>query len=108
MTRAKALMCRFFESPAPLLPETCVSISRSLYTFFQAVTESVNRSQNVTLVAMLPEGQVHAGGEGGMTALDTLESILERVNAVSIPLEVDNAFKVVRRRLFSGEIDEKG
>ncbi len=78
----------------------------SIYTFFQAVTESVNRSQNVTLVATLPEGQVHAGGEGGMTALDTLEAILERVDAVSIPLEVDNAFEVVRRRLFSNEIDE--
>lgn len=78
----------------------------SIYTFFQAVTESVNRSKNVTLVATLPEGQVQAGGEGGMTALDTLEAILERVDAVSIPLEVDNAFEVVRRRLFSSEIDE--
>ena len=78
----------------------------SIYTFFQAVTESVNRSKNVTLVATLPEGQVHAGGEGGMTALDTLEAILERVDAVSIPLEVDNAFEVVRRRLFGSEIDE--
>ena len=78
----------------------------SIYTFFQAVTESVNRSENVTLVATLPEGQVPAGGEGGMTALDTLEAILERVDAVSIPLEVDNAFEVVRRRLFGSEIDE--
>ena len=78
----------------------------SLYTFFQTLTESVTRSQNVTLVATLPEGQVQAGGEGGMTALDTLESILERIDAVGIPLEVDNAFEVVRRRLFSNEIDE--
>ena len=78
----------------------------SIYTFFQAVTESVNRSKNVTLVATLPEGQVQAGGQGGMTVLDTLEAILERVDAVSIPLEVDNAFKVVRRRLFGSVIDE--
>ena len=78
----------------------------SIYTFFQNLTESVNRSQNVTLVATLPEGQVQAGGEGGITALDTLESILERIDAVSIPLEVDNAFEVVRRRLFSNKIDE--
>ncbi|RKU36700.1 hypothetical protein C6496_12300 [Candidatus Poribacteria bacterium] len=78
----------------------------SIYTFFQAVTESVNRSKNVTLVATLPEGQIQAGGEGGMTVLDTLESILERVDAVSIPLEVDNAYEVVRRRLFGPIIDE--
>ena len=78
----------------------------SIYTFFQTLTESVNRSQNVTLVATLPEGQVQAGGEGGITVLDTLESILERIDAVSIPLEVDNAFEVVRRRLFGSVIDE--
>ncbi len=78
----------------------------SIYTFFQAVTESVKRTKNVTLVATLPEGQVQAGGEGGMTVLDTLESILERVDAVSIPLEVDNAFEVVRRRLFSSMSDD--
>lgn len=78
----------------------------SIYTFFQAVTESVKRTKNVTLIATLPEGQVQAGGEGGMTVLDTLESILERVDAVSIPLEVDNAFEVVRRRLFSNMSDD--
>ena len=78
----------------------------SIYTFFQAVTESVKRTKNVTLVATLPEGQIQAGGEGGMTVLDTLESILERVDAVSIPLEVDNAFEVVRRRLFSPMTDD--
>ena len=78
----------------------------SIYTFFQTLTESVNRSQNVTLVATLPEGQLQAGGEGGMTVMDTLESILERVDAVSIPLEVDNAYEVVRRRLFGPIIDE--
>ena len=78
----------------------------SIYTFFQTLTESVNRSENVTLIATLPEGQVQAGGQGGMTVLDTLEAILERVDAVSIPLDVDNAFEVVRRRLFAPVIDE--
>lgn len=78
----------------------------SIYTFFQTLTESVNRSSNVTLAATLPEGQVQAGGQGGMSALDTLESILERIDAVSIPLEVDNAYEVVRRRLFSSMNDE--
>ncbi len=78
----------------------------SIYTFFQAVTESVNRSKNITLVATLPEGQIQAGGQGGMSVLDTLEAILERVDAVSIPLEVDNAFEVVRRRLFSSMTED--
>ncbi|MDE0681304.1 MAG: DUF499 domain-containing protein [Candidatus Poribacteria bacterium] len=100
--------------PSVILMDELVAYARnvqgvtqeSIYTFFQAVTESVKRTKNVTLVATLPEGQVQAGGEGGMTVLDTLESILERVDAVSIPLEVDNAFEVVRRRLFGSVIDE--
>ena len=78
----------------------------SIYTFFQTLTESVKRSDKVTLVATLPEGKVQAGGEGGISGLEELESILERVDAVSIPLEVDNSFEVVRRRLFSPVIDE--
>ena len=78
----------------------------SIYTFFQALTQSVKRSDNVTLVATLPEGKVQAGGEGGISGLEELESILERVDAVSIPLEVDNSFEVVRRRLFGPVIDE--
>ena len=78
----------------------------SIYTFFQTLTESVNRSNNVTLVATLPEGKVQAGGQGGMSVLEELEAILERVDAVSIPLEVTNAFEVVRRRLFGPVIDE--
>ena len=78
----------------------------SIYTFFQNLTESVKSSQNISLVATLIEGQTQAGGEGGLTVLRELEEILERVDAVSIPLEVDNAYKVVRRRLFGPIIDE--
>ena len=78
----------------------------SIYTFFQALTQSVKRSDKVTLVATLPEGKVQAGGEGGISGLEELESILERVDAVSIPLEVDNSFEVVRRRLFGPVTDE--
>ena len=106
---------RLFEhvGPAVILIDELVAYVRnvqgvtqeSIYTFFQAVTESVNRSENITLVATLPEGQ-QAGGEGGLTALGTLEAILERVDAVSIPLEVNNAFEVVRRRLFDSVINE--
>lgn len=78
----------------------------SISTFFQAVTESVNRSENVILIATLPESKVETGGEGGHAAMASLESILERVHAVSIPLVLDNAFEVVRRRLFGSEINE--
>ena len=66
--------------PSVILMDELVAYARnvqsvtqeSIYTFFQAVTESVKRTKNVTLVATLPEGQIQAGGEGGMTVLDTL------------------------------------
>jgi hypothetical protein len=103
-----------FVGPSVILIDELVAYVRnvqevtqeSIYTFFQTLTESVNRSENVTLIATLPEGQVQAGGQGGITVLSTLEAILQRVDAVSIPLEVDNAFEVVRRRLFGPVIDE--
>ncbi len=81
-------------------------VQARLYTFFQTLTQSIKRSKNVVLVATLPEGKTQAGGQVGMTVLDDLEEILKRVDAVSIPLEVDNAFEVVRRRLFGPVIDE--
>ena len=103
-----------YVGPSVILIDELVAYARnvqgvtreSIYTFFQAVTESVNRSKNVTLVATLPEGKIQAGGQGGLSVLDELEAILERVDAVSIPLEADNAFEVVRRRLFGSVIDE--
>ena len=100
--------------PSVILMDELVAYARnvqgvtreSIYTFFHAVTESVNRSKNVTLVATLPEGKTQAGGAGGLSVLDELEAILERVDAVSIPLETDNAYEVVRRRLFGSVINE--
>ncbi len=81
-------------------------VQARLYTFIQTLTHSIKRSKNVVLVATLPEGKTQAGGQVGVTVLDELEEILKRVDAVSIPLEVDNAFEVVRRRLFGPVLDE--
>ena len=107
---------RLFENvgPSVILIDELVAYVRNvesdlqarLYTFLQTLTHSVKRSKNVVLVATLPEGKTQAGGQVGVTVLDELEEILKRVDAVSIPLEVDNAFEVVRRRLFGPVIDE--
>ena len=75
----------------------------SIYTFIQALTQSVRRSSRVSLVITLPQSRVEAGGEVGAEALDRLESLLGRIEAVWEPLAVNEAFEVVRRRLF-GEI----
>lgn len=77
----------------------------SIYTFVQALTESVSRSSRAALVVTLPESTVEAGGDAGQEALATLERLLGRIEAVWTPLETDEAFEVVRRRLF-GEVSD--
>ena len=77
----------------------------SIYTFIQALTQSARRSSNVCLVITLPQSRVEAGGEAGAEALDRLESLLGRIEAVWEPLAVNETFEVVRRRLFGENAD---
>ena len=77
--------------------------SDSVFTFLQALTQSVSASDNVALVVTLPESQEEAGGERGREALETLERLFARIEAIWEPLAVNEAFEVVSRRLF-GEI----
>ena len=77
----------------------------SVYTFVQNLTESVRRSERAVLVATLPESQAEAGGERGAAVLARLDHIFGRIEATWEPLEVREAFEVVRRRLFGGDID---
>ena len=81
-------------------------VQDNIYTFMQVLTQSVRRSNNATLVVTLPESVVEAGAEGGVEALSRLDSILGRIEAVWEPLEVHEAFEVVRRRLFGRVRDE--
>ena len=82
----------------------------STYTFIQNLTQAANRNKNVALVVTLPANQMEAGGAEGAQALIEIQSTLEhyvgRVEAVWQPLEVHEAFEVVRRRLFGGVIDD--
>ena len=78
----------------------------SIYTFIQALTQSVRRCEHIALVVTLPESQNQAGDEAGNEALQKLEEIFERIEDVWEPLEIHEAFEVVRRRLFGGDIDE--
>ncbi len=78
----------------------------AIYTFIQALTESVRRSRDAALVVTLPDSSQEAGGEAGEEALGRLERLMGRVEAVWEPLETSEAFEVVRRRLFGGTIDE--
>ena len=78
----------------------------NIYTFMQNLTQSVRRISDAALVVTLPESVVEAGAEGGAEAFSRLEAILRRIDAKREPLEIDEAFEVVRRRLFGRVRDE--
>ena len=77
----------------------------NIYTFVQALTQAARRNDGVALVVTLPDSRAEAGGTGGAEVLDRLERLLGRIEAVWKPLEVDEAFEVVRRRLFGEASD---
>ena len=102
-----------FVGPCVILVDELVAYVRnaaeaqdSIYTFVQALTQSVRRSGNVALVLTLPQSAVEAGSEAGIEALTRLERLLGRIEAVWEPLAVDETFEVVRRRLF-GELSSE-
>ena len=76
-----------------------------IYTFMQALTQSARRSRTTALVVTLPESSLETGGPTGDEALARLENILGRAEAVWEPLAVNEAFEVVRRRLFGQVAD---
>ena len=79
----------------------------NIYTFIQSLTQSIRRSRDAVLVITLPQSRVEAGGESGAEALDRLDSILARVEAVWEPLAISETFEVVRRRLFGPVTDQE-
>jgi len=70
-------------------------------TFIQGLTEAVKSVPGSVLLASLPESRVEAGGAMGEKAMETLGSYFGRVEAVWKPVGTEEAFNIVRRRLFA-------
>ena len=69
-------------------------------SFIQALTEAMKAVPNAILLATLPESQLEAGGTMGQRALNSLEEYFARVESVWKPVGTEEAFEIVRRRLF--------
>ena len=69
-------------------------------TFIQALTEALKAVPNAMLLASLPESALEVGGTMGQKALDSLEKYFARVESVWKPVATEEAFEIVRRRLF--------
>ena len=69
-------------------------------SFVQALTEACKLVPNAVLLASLPESEVEAGSQRGVSALRALEKTFGRVQALWKPVATEEAFEIVRRRLF--------
>ncbi len=69
-------------------------------SFIQALTEALKAVPNAMLLASLPESDLEVGGSMGQRALNSLEKYFARVESVWKPVATEEAFEIVRRRLF--------
>lgn len=76
-------------------------------SFIQALTEALKAVPNAVLLASLPESDREAGSQRGVTALRALEHYFARVQALWKPVATEEAFEIVRRRLFGSLPDRK-
>lgn len=112
----KDVLANLFErfSPAVILMDETVAYLRQLepgksykggtfssnLSFLQALTEAASRVPNTMVLASLPDSLMEVGDGVGQQALDSVQKIFGRIEAVWKPVGTDEAFEIVRRRLF--------
>lgn len=77
-------------------------------SFIQALTEAASATPRTMVLASLPESRTEAGDERGQATLDALEKYFGRIEAVWKPVAKQEAFEIVRRRLFNDISDHEG
>jgi predicted AAA+ superfamily ATPase len=76
-------------------------------TFIQALTEGIKSVPRAIMLASLPDS--HNAGEGrGQVVLAELENYFRRLHKIWKPVTKDEAFSIVRRRLFDRIEDQLG
>jgi uncharacterized protein len=113
----EALLSRF--SPCVILIDELVAYIRqfeegksltggtfdSNLSFIQALTEALKAVPTAVLLASLPESEKEAGSSRGVKALEALSHYFGRIQALWRPVATEEAFEIVRRRLFSSVAD---
>ena len=77
----------------------------SIMTFIQSLTESVKVVPSAQLVISIPESDMEIGGDAGQKVLKSLEHTIGRIESIWAPVGPGEGFEIVRRRLFSSDID---
>jgi uncharacterized protein len=76
-------------------------------SFVQALTEAAKLVPTAIILGSLPESEVEAGSQRGVVALRALEKAFGRIQALWKPVATEEAFEIVRRRLFEPVRDDK-
>ena len=76
-------------------------------SFIQSLTEAAKLVPNAVVLASLPESDSQAGGPRGVATLKALEAVFNRVQALWKTVAPEEAFEIVRRRLFEKIRDPK-
>ena len=75
-------------------------------SFIQALTEAMKAVPTAVLLASLPESDKEAGSQRGVKALAALAHCFGRIQALWKPVGTEEAFEIVRRRLFTSINDK--
>lgn len=75
-------------------------------SFVQALTEALKAVPTAVLLASLPESEKEAGSQRGAKALAALAHYFGRIHALWKPVGSEEAFEIVRRRLFTNINDK--
>ena len=76
-------------------------------SFIQALTEALKSVPTAVMLASLPESEKEAGSQRGVRALEALSHYFGRIQALWKPVGTEEAFAIVRRRLFSRITDDQ-
>ena len=101
--------------PAIILIDELIAYTRNIYgvnglpagsfdanlTFVQSLTEAVKNAERSQLIASIPESDIEIGGEAGQAALERIRHTIGRLEGIWRPIDADEGFEIVRRRLFS-------
>lgn len=74
-------------------------------SFIQSLTEALKAVPTAILLASLPFSEREAGSQQGVKALRALEHYFGRIQALWKPVATEEAFEIVRRRLFATVVD---
>jgi len=80
-----------------------VSLGTQTFSFFQELTEAVSSLANGMLVVTLPSSDLEDFGPEKQESLARLSKIFGRVESIETPVQGEEVYAVVRRRLFEVE-----